>query len=80
MTEDRILEIWTIYDNPLDYPGFYVVRVFHINSTTRGGAVPEPEPRAVARSLDEARDAIPEGLAMLPATPGEHPSIVESWL
>jgi hypothetical protein len=67
------LKIWTIYENPSDYPGKFVVRVWEDDG-------PEQEPAAVVDSLAQARAAIPGGLMPFKRHPGDDPTIVETWL
>jgi hypothetical protein len=71
------LRTYTIYVDPLDAPGVYVVRGFTITS---GESIPDPDPTAVVDSLDEARAALPPGLYSLGREPSDHPSIVETWI
>ena len=68
--------MWTVYQNPSDYPGSWVARVW----TVSAGGPPVPGPVVVASSLDAVRDALPPGLYRVPAAPGDDPAIVESWL
>jgi hypothetical protein len=68
-----MLEMFTIYCNPRDYPGKYVVRR-HVT-----GIGPDPEPLAVVDTLDEARDAVPPYLACMNRQPDDQPQIVETW-
>ena len=69
---ERALEIFTVYFNPLDYPGLYVVRVFwNATPTVYGWTAP---------TLEEVRARLPRGLVCLPREPGDEPQIVECWL
>lgn len=70
------LIVWTIYDNPLDYPGKVVVRAFTI---TPGEAVPSGTYH-ICESIEQARRLIPEGLTRMPRSEEDHPSVVESYL
>lgn len=65
--------VFAIYESPRDYPGRYVVRRWV-------GTVADPEPRAVALTLAEARKAIPSGLFYLPRLRGDDPCIKETWI
>ena len=71
------MTIYTIYSNPLDYPGKYVVRRSIIRE---GGLHVAVEPDAVVDSLLEARSHIPDSLFRMPRVPHDDPCIVESWL
>jgi hypothetical protein len=79
MTTDPrdVLVVWTITFDPRDFPGKYVVCGHDI---TPGGPRPHSEPLFVGDALDDARRAIPEGLAHHPRSPTDDPVIVESWL
>lgn len=81
MTDDPdALYAFTIYRDPKDYPGRFVVRRFKV---TRTGSepVPDPQPFAVVRSLQEARRVImPLQLIRLDRSPDDEPHIVETWI
>jgi hypothetical protein len=66
------IEIWVIYDHPLDYPHHFVVRRW-LND------VPDRE-CGLFDSLREARLHVPRGLARLPRWENDDPKIVEVWL
>ncbi len=69
------LTVWVIFDHPTDHPDHFVVR-----------------PQLAAReimiwpkawtfdTLDEARDALPPGLFMMPRQATDAPNIAESWI
>ena len=70
--------MWTVYDNPADYPGKFVARLFDI----RYGA---PRPTAsiiVMEDLEKLRDVLQfeMGLVKLMRSPEDEPQIVETWL
>lgn len=69
--------VWTIYDDPVDFPGRFVVRRFRIR-----GANPEPEakPWSIKGSLPEARGTVPAGLIRISRARDDEPHIVECWL
>jgi hypothetical protein len=74
MSEDNnALAIWTVYRDPSDYPGKYVVR----KSLVPGGITNE---MFVADNLAEARALVPPGLYRLPRQRGDDSVIVECWL
>lgn len=74
---DQPLRIFTVYHNPRDYPGKWVVRG---NNTVGGLIVNDPEPTYVGDSLAGARASIPHGMTMIPRMPGDEPPIVEVWV
>lgn len=71
------LSMWTLYRNPADAPGVYVLRRFEVLggevSLTRE-AYMDGDPERL-RSLMRMR-----GLACLPRSPGDEPHIVETWI
>jgi hypothetical protein len=72
------LAMWTVYDNPRDYPGKYVARRFDVDASG-------PKPSAsiiVMEDLDKLRDvlAFEMHLTCLTRDPDDEPQIVETWL
>jgi hypothetical protein len=74
MTEKLV--IWTVYDNPLDMPGFFVARA-HI---VEDGFSSPTAAMFIGLSLAEVRRQLPPGLFCMPRQDGDEPHIVESWL
>ena len=70
------LWMWTIYVNPADYPGKYVVRRFGIFPD---GPVPDPEPWAIRETLEGARRRIPSYCVCSGRLEEDEPHIVETW-
>ena len=72
-------KIYTIYKNPTDYPGLFVVREFIVS---RANAKPYvmPRPLAVTKHLELARAAVPMGAVCLGRNESDEPQIVESWI
>lgn len=72
------LTIWTLYDNPKDYPGMFVLREWAIT----GGDEPQPLPGTfVAPRIETLRSQMEGmGLTCLPRSPGDEPHIVECWI
>jgi len=70
---------YTIYENPIDHPGSYVVRGWII-------APGDPVPRAtnffrLYPSLEEARFDLDNGeLCPVPRSEHDDPKIVETWI
>lgn len=74
------LVMFTIYWNPIDYPGMYAVRRWRAIADNPE-PVPDPEPCYVGDWLAEARNAIPhEANYCMHRSPDDDPSIVETWL
>lgn len=66
---------YIIYDRPKDYPDHFVVREFDIfpNLVVPGRC-------RLAYSLEQARNLVPPGLALVQPDPSDDPVIVEIWL
>ena len=76
---DRALPIWVVYDNPRDYPGFFIARKRTVEA---GKDVPTNEVLK-AKSLEEIRERIHEVMPngfMIPRDETDDPVIVECWL
>ncbi len=75
--EDAILQLWTIYNRPKDYPNHYVARL-----TLIGPAGPSHMPRLlISTDLDAIRIQMMQlGLACINRHPDDEPHIVEVWL
>jgi len=73
------LPLYTIYKDPSDYPGMYVVREFRI---VRGSLDPvaAKAPMIVTPKIQEARARIPFGCVPIMRRPEDDPCIVETWL
>ena len=71
------LSTYTVYYNPQDYPGKWVVRRHEV---ARGAIIADPEPLVVGNSLGEARDAIPPGLVAMGPGHEDPGAIVEVWI
>ena len=74
------LRAWTIYKNPSDFPGKFVVRIVTANSVPPHEPIPDRRPTAVVDTLEQARAALPEGLTRLLPDEIDDPVIVELWL
>lgn len=68
--------LYTIYKNPLDYPGKFVVRRWLVGPSV----IHSKELVAVVDSLEDARKAIPEGLIVTPRDADDDRVIVETWV
>jgi hypothetical protein len=71
-----ILTVWTVYENPSDYPGRWVVRAFDV--TAHG--VQARAHCTVTSTLDAARAVLPPGLTPLGRNADDDPAIYESWV
>jgi hypothetical protein len=94
-TNENTLVIWTIFERPKDFPDGYVVRKFYVQpqSVTRlpNGCVQrefsqqptaiKPDPSAFyCKTLQEAREAVPPGMARLDPMTGDDPTVKETWI
>lgn len=70
------LSIWTIFHNPIDFPRKFVVRRFIMVDV---GAFPTPD-HSVHDTLDQARDAVPQGKVCISRNDEDEPQVVESWV
>lgn len=61
-----------VYEDPADYPGKYVARLWDLQQPT--GFV------VVADSLEEIRAAIPDGMVPFARFDKDDPVIVETWI
>jgi hypothetical protein len=68
--------IWTIYQNPDDYPDSWVLRGHEVLP----GAWYPHRVCFVARTLDAVRAKLPPGTLRIGRAPDDHPSICESWV
>lgn len=67
------LPIWTVYENPTDYPGQFVARLWH-------GTEPTGE-MMLFEDLAAVRHAmLRKALYRLPRRPEDDPVIVETWI
>jgi hypothetical protein len=67
------LEIWTIYDHPVDYPDGFIARKFIYDRPTNQ-VVTAPDMKTL-------RDHFRRwGLCRMPRDPSDPPNIVETWI
>jgi len=71
------VEIFAVYYNPTDYPGLFVVRR---QVAGRGTVMADPNPLAVAPTLEGARLCIPPGVERFDRHPDDDQVIVETWM
>lgn len=71
------LRQWTVYEDPSDYPGKFVVRAFTIRPNV---VEADAEPLVVCDTIEEARAAIPLEAVALGRDPCDDPAIREVWI
>lgn len=79
LPEGHVLSMYTIYFNPRDYPGRFVMREWFIVKGSRE-PMPAPLPSAVCDTLEEARRALPPGVVWMGRNPEDESQIVEVWV
>lgn len=78
--EPEPLHMWVIYKNPSDFAGrtrgdIYVLRQWHVGASTT-----TVDRKATAYgSLEKIRSKVPPGLVCMVASPGDDPTILETW-
>lgn len=68
----NVLNIWTVYDHPTDFPNSYVARRFEYDKAT--GDIVQGELSIIRESFRRC------GLTCLPRDPSDDAKIVECWL
>lgn len=66
-----MLELWTVYDSPVDLPGRFVARKW-LNQPTNE--------LLQDKTLEGLRGRLPQGLTRLERSPQDDPKIVETWI
>ena len=67
----QILELWTVYDSPIDLPGRFVARKWLLDQPT--------DELLQDKTLDGLRKKLPKGLMRMERSPQDDPKIVETW-
>lgn len=67
-----MLELWTVYDNPIDLPGRFVARKWLLDQPT--------SEVLQDKTLEGLRGKLPRGLTRLERSPQDEPKIVETWI
>jgi hypothetical protein len=70
---NAVLTIWTIYYNPIDYPGKFVLRGHDIPGGPRPSCV-------IGNTIEDVRSSVPYGLYRMSRQINDEPHIVESWV
>lgn len=73
MSSKKLL-IYAVYDHPEDHPDSWVVREWSVYSDTH------PLECKIFATLDEARESLPPGLALLERNEDDDPVIFETWI
>jgi len=74
--EDAV-ELFVIYDHPLDFPEHFVVRRWFVVGVDQ--CLPDYVPR-IAGTLEDARGYVPDGLVHMVRRRGEDAFIIETWM
>ena len=69
--------MYTIYNSPADHPGKFVMRMFLIGRRSVQPTITNI--MVVVDTLQQARKAVPPGLARMVPREADHPSVVQSW-
>ena len=67
-----MLDIWTVYDSPIDLPGRFVARKWKLDRPTNE--------ILQDKTLNGLRAKLPHGLVRLERSPEDDPKIVETWI
>ena len=67
-----MLELWVLYDSPIDLPGRFVARKWLLDQPTN--VLIED------KTLEGLRQKLPPGLVRLERSHQDDPKIVETWL
>jgi hypothetical protein len=77
MSHTDILDIWTLYDHPADFPDCFVMRRFAVGP----GYARATDQVFRCENIERLRElARRMGLHCIPHSPNDDPNIVESWL
>jgi hypothetical protein len=68
--------IWTVYQHPCDYPGWWVLRGYDVIP----GALQPHEAFFTAQTLEEIRGKVPPASLCIGRQPDDHPAIYECWV
>lgn len=72
-----VLDIWTIYDHPRDYPDGFIARRFEVGSGEHRPTLDVLK----ADTLEELQTVLQRrGMVCIPRSPGDERQIVESWI
>ena len=71
------MDQYVIYERPIDYPSYFVVRKVIIG---RGTVLMVDPPFKLAKTLEEARAAVPNKMQRIARHPDDDSVIVEVWI
>jgi hypothetical protein len=74
-----ILEMFTVYRYPRDYPTKFVVRRWLVGAKP-GEPLPDEDWFFLGESLEEVRAHVPPHCVRLERDPNDEPQIVECWI
>ena len=72
VVKDLLFPMVTIYENPADYKGKFVARIFDRNKPTRVITVKD--------TLEEVREILPDHLVKIMPSKDDHEAIKEIWI
>jgi hypothetical protein len=72
----KVMDIWTIYDHPTDYPDSFVAR----RSVISKHETITTTDMFVADTLEELEALLPRGMAWIPRMKMDDPKIVGVWI
>ena len=72
MNVSNTLELWTVYDSPIDLPGRFVARKFLLAGPTNE--------LLQDKTLEGLRQKLPQGLVRIVRSPQDDPKIIETWI
>jgi len=67
-----IVEMWTVYSSPQDFPGQWVARLFYNDQRTQSVLI--------ANTYEALLEQLPPGLFRLERDPSDQSHIVETWI
>ena len=71
---------YAIYNNPKDYPGKVVVRLWIIRIDNSGYTIQAGLLISVSDTLEQARMSLPDGLNLIPRFDEDDSAIAEVWI
>ncbi|WP_339149036.1 MULTISPECIES: hypothetical protein [unclassified Sutcliffiella] len=66
------MPIIVIFSSPTDYQDMYIARIFDVNKPTNY--------ILMRTNLEAIRKEIPKGFSLIKKSPGDDPTIVETWI
>lgn len=76
-----MLNLFVVFNKPLDFPRHVVVRVQRVSSLKRHAAIEHAYTACLYNTLDEAmRECQARGLTFIERHPGDDPPIVGVWV